>query len=140
MTSQPNEDDGGTVPVACTLTQVDLAAQTGRWQQLATRAMTERAETADGLRLSFQLRPGVEEELRTLVAVENECCPWADWTVDSDDEQIVLDVRSAREGVTALHSMFTSLQPNPAAWIDGLSDDRKPPGGPLLPVAELRRR
>jgi hypothetical protein len=110
MTSQPTKDDGGTVPVACALTPADLAAQAGRWQQLAARAMTERAETADGLRLSFLLRPGVQEELRTLVAVENECCPWASWTVDSNDGQIVLDVRSAGEGIATLHSMFTSLR------------------------------
>ena len=50
------------------------------------------------------------------MAVENECCPWADWTVDSDDEQIVLDVRSAREGIATLHSMFTSLHRIPQLW------------------------
>ena len=37
---------GSTVPVACTLTRAGLAAQTGRWQQLMARAMTERAKTA----------------------------------------------------------------------------------------------
>ena len=114
MTSQPTKDDGDTVPVACALTPADLAAQAGRWQQLLSRAMTERAETADGLRLSFRLRPGVQEELRTLVAVENECCPWASWTVDSNHGQIVLDVRSAGEGIAILHSMFTSLRCIPA--------------------------
>jgi len=115
MTSQPTKDDGGTVPAACALTPADLAAQGGRWQQLAARAMTERAETADGLRLSFRLRPGVQEELRTLVAVENECCPWAGWTVDTNDGQIVLDVRSAGEGIATLHSMFTGLRWTPAS-------------------------
>ena len=45
---------GRTVPVACTLTPADLAAQAGRWQRLMARTMTERAETADGLRMSFR--------------------------------------------------------------------------------------
>ena len=36
------------------------------------RALTGRAETADGLRLTF--RPEAEDELRALVAVETGCC------------------------------------------------------------------
>jgi hypothetical protein len=100
------EENGGTVPVACTLTSADLAAQGDRWEQLAVRAMTERAETAHGLRIFFRSEPGAEEELRALVAVENECCPWADWTVETNNGQIVLNVRSTRQGVATLHAMF----------------------------------
>lgn len=101
-------DNDGPVPVACSLTPANLAAQSERWAQLAGRAMTERAETAHGLRLSFRLESGVEEQLRKLVAVENECCPWADWRLETHDGQIVLDVRSTGAGVATLHSMFTS--------------------------------
>ena len=98
-----------TPPVACTLTSADLAAQGQRWQRLAGRAMTERTETVDGLRMSFRPEPGAEEELRALAAVENECCRWADWTVEADDGQIVLAVRASGDGVTALHGMFAGL-------------------------------
>ncbi len=108
-------DNHGPVPVACALTSANLAAQSERWAQLAERAMTERAETAQGLRLSFRLESGAEEQLRKLVAVENECCPWADWRLESHDGQIVLDVHSAGAGVAILHNMFTSLQPAPPA-------------------------
>jgi hypothetical protein len=95
-------------PVACALGSADLAAQSSRWEQLAARAMTGRAQTADGLRLCFRREPGTEEELRALTAVENECCPWAAWTVRADAGQVVLDVSSASaEGVAALHGMFT---------------------------------
>jgi hypothetical protein len=100
--------DGGTVPVACALTPADLAARTGRWQRLAARAMTGRSQTADGLRLRFRPGPGVEEELRTLVALETECGPSADWVVEMGAREIELDVRAAgEEGITALHGMFT---------------------------------
>lgn len=109
------EENAGTMPVACGLTSADLAAQTGRWEQLAAQAMTGRAETAHGLRISFRHEPGAEDKLRELVAVETQCCPWAEWTVERSAEQIVLDVRSAGEGIAALHSMFTSLQSAPAA-------------------------
>jgi hypothetical protein len=101
--------DRGDEPVACTLTSVDLAAQRQRWERLAVRAMTERVETADGLRLVFRPEPGAEEELRALAAAENECCRWADWTVVAGAGQIVLAVRAAGDGVTALHGMFAGI-------------------------------
>ena len=91
-------------PVACTLGAAGLAAQCRRWEQLMARALTGRAETADGLRLSF--RPEAEDELRVLVAVETGCCAWAAWTVEPTAGAVVLDVRSAGEGVATLHAMF----------------------------------
>jgi hypothetical protein len=95
------------MPVACALTAADLAAQGRRWLRLAARAMTGRAETAHGIRVSFRPEPGAEEELRALVAVEAECCPWATWTVEASAGRLVLDVRSAGDGVAALHGMLT---------------------------------
>ena len=92
------------IDIACTLGVADLAAQRGRWEQLISRALTARDETPDGLRLSF--RPEAEDELRALVAVETGCCAWAAWTVEPTAGAVVLDVRSADEGVATLHSMF----------------------------------
>ena len=92
------------IPVACTLGATGLAAQRRRWEQLMARALTGRAETADGLRLTF--RPEAEDELRALVAVETGCCAWAAWTVEPTAGAVVLDVRSADEGVATLHTMF----------------------------------
>jgi hypothetical protein len=105
------EGNGATVPVACALTPSDLAAQRDRWERLADRAMAEGVETADGLRLVFRPEPGVEEELHALAAAENECCPWAAWSVQAKARQVVLDVRSTGPGIAVLHSMFTSLRP-----------------------------
>jgi hypothetical protein len=97
-------------PVACTLGPSDLAAQAGRWEQLIARAMTGLTKTADGLRLSFRPEPGVEEELRRLVAVESECCRWAAWAVDTSAGAPVLDARSTGPGVATLHGMFRGVQ------------------------------
>ena len=91
-------------PVACTLGVADLAAQRRRWEKLLARALTGRSETAEGLRLSF--RPQAEDELRALVAVETGCCAWATWTVEPAAGAVVLDVRSADEGIATLHTMF----------------------------------
>jgi hypothetical protein len=92
------------IPIACTLGVADLRAQGRRWQRLMARALTERSETADGLRLTF--RSEAEDELRALVAVETGCCAWAAWTVEPATGAVVLDVRSADEGIATLHTMF----------------------------------
>jgi MerR family transcriptional regulator, copper efflux regulator len=92
------------VPIACTLTPAALAGQASRWQRLIDRALTGRAETADGVRLRF--RPEGEAELRALVAVESECCPWASWTVTASPGEVTLDVRATAEGAAVLHEMF----------------------------------
>jgi hypothetical protein len=100
-------EDGIATPIACALTSRDLAAQARSWQRLAARAMTERAETAHGLRITFRSEPGVEDELHELVAVENQCCPWANWTAEAGDDHVVLNVESTGDGIAALHGMFT---------------------------------
>jgi hypothetical protein len=113
MTTQTTDGDDGGVPVACALTAADLAVQSQRWKRLAARAMTGRADTADGLRVRFRPEPGAEDELRRLVAVETRCCPWADWAVQTAAGQLVLDVRSTGAGIAALHAMFPG-RPGPA--------------------------
>ena len=109
----PADDTTTGPPVACSLSVEDLAGQAGRWARLAARALTGHTRTADGLRLDFRPDTGIEEELRALVAVETRCCPWATWTVRASATQLVLDVRAAGEGVTALHGMFTGLRQAP---------------------------
>jgi len=109
----PGEDTTATAPVACSLGKAALAEQAGRWARLAARAMTQREQTGDGIRVTFRPGPGTEEELRALAAAEARCCSWASWTVHDDGTQLVLDVRSAGDGVAALHAMFTGLRPAP---------------------------
>jgi hypothetical protein len=110
----PGEGTTATAPVACSLTPAGLAEQAGRWARLAARAMTGREQSGHGVRVSFRPGPGTEEELRALAAAEARCCPWAAWSVRADGTQLVLDVRSAGDGVAALHAMFTGLRPAPA--------------------------
>lgn len=108
-TPQDTAQAGSTAPVACHLTQADLAAQVDRWTRLIAMALTERTETADGVRLSFRPEPGTAEELRALAAIENQCCPWAEWTVDTSAGAVVLDVRSSAGGLATLDGMFRSV-------------------------------
>jgi hypothetical protein len=109
----PADDTAAEVPVACSLTRAGLAEQAGRWERLAARAMTAHEQTADGVRISFRPDPGTEKELRSLVAVETECCAWAGWTVQASASRLVLDVRATGDGIAALHGMFTGMRQAP---------------------------
>jgi NADPH:quinone reductase-like Zn-dependent oxidoreductase len=84
--------------------RVAVPERNRRWERLMARALTARTETADGLRLSF--RPEAEGELRALVAVEAGCCAWAAWTIEPAAGAVVLDVRSAAEGIATVRAMF----------------------------------
>jgi hypothetical protein len=101
--------------VVCTLGKDDLGAQAERWRRVRSEAGLRRNETADGLRFTFTDETEVEEELRALVAVENECCAWARWDVRREDGELVMHARSTEAGIATLHSMFSEplSQPRP---------------------------
>ncbi len=93
--------------IACTLGAGDLAAQRERWGRLIAASALERTERPDGLRIRFRPGRGVAADLRELVATERDCCAWATWSVTVAGDQVVLDITSTGDGITALHSMFT---------------------------------
>jgi len=98
--------------VACTLIDTDLKTQRERWINLGENFGLGRYETDDGLRLTFRDHPAVEAELQALVAVENECCGWAAWSIErGKDGALVMAARSQDDGIAALHGMFTSATP-----------------------------
>jgi hypothetical protein len=97
--------------VACTLTHSDLKTQRERWINLGENFGLGRYETPDGLRLTFRDHPAVEAELRALVAVENECCSWAAWSVERGDGALTMAARTQGDRIAALHGMFTSATP-----------------------------
>ena len=94
--------------VACTLNDTSLKTQRERWINLGENFGLGRYETDDGLRLTFKDHPAVEAELQALVAVENECCSWAAWSIErGKDGALVMAARSQGEGFATLHGMFT---------------------------------
>lgn len=94
------------VEVACMLGSAELTRQHDRWALLRAGAELERTETADGLRVRFRGDPSVERELRALTAIENACCAWAHWRVETAAGEVVLDVTSSGDGVAAAQALF----------------------------------
>jgi len=98
--------------VACTLNDTDLKTQRERWINLGANFGRGRETTDDGLRLLFENHAAVESELRALVAVENDCCSWAAWSVEHEDGILVMAARSRGEGIPTLHGMFREAMPS----------------------------
>jgi len=97
-------------PVACTLNQQDLEQRAGRWQALAQRAGPQVSRTDRGLRLTFSAGPGVAAELDELAELERDCCGFANWSVTSAGDRLVLDVSAEGEvAVAAVQAMFDSV-------------------------------
>lgn len=104
------------VEISCDLGTAGEATQAERWLLLGRQAALGRAETPEGLEIRFRGEPGVERELRDLVAVESRCCAWARWDVRPAGDELVLRVTSTPEGAAALHAFGPSLGPTlPAA-------------------------
>lgn len=97
--------------VACTLNDTNLKSQRDRWLNLGKHFGIARKQTADGLRITFKDHHAVAVELEALVAVENECCSWAAWSVEREHGALAMAARSKGEGVVVLHGMFTAAIP-----------------------------
>ena len=102
MDEHPN-----TAPIACSLDETDVAGRRRRWDDLAARARAEITHTPSGLRLLFDRREGVAEELWELVGLERRCCAFADWRIAEDGDRVLLEISGhSDEGVAAVRAMF----------------------------------
>jgi hypothetical protein len=95
---------------ACTLGAGDRAQRAARWEALTGRALRRVSRTGRGLRLDFDAGPGVEDELRSLVALETECCAFARWSVSAAGGQLTVEVSGdSEEAAAAARALFPAL-------------------------------
>jgi len=104
------DHDRGSAPVACTLGAGDMARRAARWEALTERFLVRTATTRRGVRLVFAADPGVAAELSSLIALERDCCPFANWSVHEHGAELALEVTGdGRDGVAAVRSLFRAL-------------------------------
>ena len=94
------------LPAACTLTSDAAAERRLAWQALADHALIEQRETECGVTLSYSAASGIQAKLRELVALEADCCAFADWRVERRGDRVVLEVTASEDSVDALQAMF----------------------------------
>jgi hypothetical protein len=111
-------DDRGSPVIACSLEQEELLQRRARWQALRTQTGIETARIERGLRITFRAGADVAEELEALVALERECCAFADWLVRHSDGKLVLEITGdSVETVAAVQAMFRGDR-DPFAQLD----------------------
>jgi len=94
------------LPVACSLPQPDVVDRRAAWARLGERALRESRPAAAGVRLTYAALPGVERELRELTRLEADCCAFAEWRVERNENEVILEVEAEGAGSDAVQAMF----------------------------------
>jgi hypothetical protein len=80
------------LPIACSLSGAELAQRLERWRALEKRALIGAERTAAGASQRYRADAAVETELRDLISLEGECCPFLEFRLERRDEELVLEV------------------------------------------------
>ena len=98
-------DDGSSAPVACTLGAADVPARLADWRRLLADA-TDRAATAEGVRVTFPATPGLAGRVAELARAEQDCCRFFGFTLHIGAELIELDITAPPEGRDVVFALF----------------------------------
>jgi hypothetical protein len=90
------------LPIACTLDAAAMGERGARWQALGERALVGRERREGGATLRFADSDGVDAEVRELVGLEGECCPFLDMRVGTRDGEVVLTIDGPEEAAQLL--------------------------------------
>lgn len=95
------------LPIACSLDASQLAERTERWHALAEHALISVDQTDAGVRQRYRGGAAIEAELRELVALEAECCPFLALTVRRADSELHLEVSGPPEAAEIVAGFAT---------------------------------
>lgn len=71
------------------------------------RALIDVAPLSGGVRARFAAEPGLEQELRALIALEAECCAFLAIALHATDRGLLLDVTGPPEAQAIIDGMFS---------------------------------
>ncbi len=69
-------------------------------------SLIDRSPVAAGVRLRLDATPKAVRELRRLVAQENLCCAWINWSIVEGQVTELTATATENEGVRLLHEWF----------------------------------
>jgi hypothetical protein len=85
------------LPIACSLDAEQLAERKERWRALGEHSLISTDRSDDGARQRYRGGAAIEAELRDLVELEAECCPFLDLRVERVDAEIWLEISGPPE-------------------------------------------
>ena len=86
------------IPIACTLQPgAEVQEAMERYRRLFYDALLERERTDDGVRWTFRASDGVERRVRSLAAMEAQCCAFLRMDVVVTPDAVVWDVTGPPE-------------------------------------------
>jgi MerR family transcriptional regulator, copper efflux regulator len=80
------------LPIACSLSATELASRRREIAELKDGALLARAAVPGGAQARFAGSAEVERALRRLIELEGECCPFLDFALEREGDELVLDV------------------------------------------------
>src|SRR5262245_5803071 len=112
-------------PIVCDMTN---ATDTGpermqEYQRLFAQHFVGRERTAAGIRFRFRADEGVEAWVKDLAAREKACCPFFDFAIASDAEQVHWDAWVVDDDIArAILDEFYNLPENFAGGVEGMEE------------------
>lgn len=94
-------------PIACSLSGTDLQERYRDLAEFGSTSLIERTADAEGRRLRFRRTAGTAERLRSIIAAEQECCPFLTFELTETDNALELhigapdDARPVADGLAA---------------------------------------
>jgi hypothetical protein len=112
-----------TTPIACDMTSAPDTAfeRMLEYRRLFARALVNRERTADGIRFRFRADTGVEAWVRDLAAREKACCPFFNFAITTDGDEVHWDAGVVDDDIArAVLDEFYLLPDTAADGIEGL--------------------
>jgi hypothetical protein len=114
-----------TTPIVCDMTS---APDTGpermaEYRRLFSQALIGRERTAEGIRFRLRATDGIETWVRDLAAREKACCPFFDYSITTDGEEVRWDATVIDDDIArTILDEFYDLPDIVNEGIEGLED------------------
>jgi hypothetical protein len=112
-------------PIVCDMTSApDTASErVMEYRRLFAQALVGRERTAEGIRFRFRAGDGIEAWVRDLAAREKACCPFFDFQIHTDGEEVHWDASVIDDHIArAILDEFFTLPDTVADGVEGLEN------------------
>jgi hypothetical protein len=101
-----NDTPEKTAAIACFLDGNAYRARVARIRALMAQALSDRGRLETSIRLRFRLDAEVEANLKELVTLEQECCPFLTFALDKMPGEMVLSISGPESAAALLDGAF----------------------------------